>query len=359
MGNFGKHTPFLLTACNHNDKEKNGFTLYSISDRLHFEFDEPFLHKKLFIGSQHGWLTVLDLHCEPTLLNPLTGESISLPSITTFPKVRPHHSVNGNIISYFCRTNYRPESPFLDCTFDECSGEEVTFKKVLLSSNPSISSGNFFAAALVGHVFSHLMIAKPGVGRWNLLQEKEYWYMDIMFCQDNKLICLTNEGAIHEVELKDDDFLITEMAAPFIKDSSDFNMYLALDSAGRILVIYRTYNFITRPETSHVEVFRLIGSKGKKSKWERINSLDGQAIFVGTNALISLRKQDISGEVKPDTIYFTDEWWDLAGDDEEVNWPRDICAYDLMSNSIKPCCPEEHRRCSWPLPVWVHLPNHS
>ncbi|KAJ4751715.1 hypothetical protein LUZ62_086120 [Rhynchospora pubera] len=355
MGNLGKHTPFLLTACSHNDKGKNSFTLYSISDKLHFEFDEPFLHKKLFIGSQHGWLTVLDLHCDPTLLNPLTGESISLPSITTLPEVRPHHSVNGNIVSYFCRANYRLESPFLDCTFDEYSAD-VTFKKVLVSSNPSISSSNFFAAALFGDG-SRLMIAKPGEGRWNLVQEEE-WYKDIMFCQDGKLICLTNEGAIHEIELKDDDFLITETAAPFVDDSSDFNMYLALDSVGRILVIYRTYEFETRPETSLVEVFRLIGSNGEKSKWERINSLDGQAIFVGTNALISLRKQDINREVKADTIYFTDDWWGLAGDDEECN-PRDICAYDLTSNSIKQCCPDEHRRCSWPLPVWIHLPNHS
>ncbi|KAJ4819214.1 hypothetical protein LUZ62_031780 [Rhynchospora pubera] len=239
--------------------------------------------KIVYIGSQHGWLTVLDLHCEPTLLNPLT-------------------------------------------------------------------------AALVGDG-SRLMIAKPGEGRWNLLQEEE-WYKDIMFSQDSKLICLTNEGAIHEIELKDYEFLITEMAAPFVEDNSGFNMHLALDSVGRILVIYRTYEFETRPETSLVEVFRLIGSNGEKSKWERINSLDGQAIFVGTNALISLRKQDINGEVKADTIYFTDDWWGLAGDDEECN-PRDICAYDLTSNSIKPCCPDEHRRCSWPLPVWIHLPNHS
>ncbi|KAJ3703818.1 hypothetical protein LUZ61_007523 [Rhynchospora tenuis] len=353
MAYIGTHAPFLLTACNHHDKENSGFTLYSISNKIHHEFDDPFLHKKLFVGSQYGWVTVLGLHCEPTFLNPLTGESIPLPSITTIPRVRPNHSVNGDIVSYFCRTTYRPESRFEDHAFDHCLISEVTLKKVLISSNPSTSSNNFFAAALVGYD-SKLVVARPGVSRWNLLQE-ENWYMDIKFCHDRKLICLTDEGAIHEVQLKDDDFVITEMAAPFFKDNTDLNMYLAEDCAGSILVIIRRYEFITRLETSDVKVFRLTGGCRKENKWERVKSLDGQAIFVGTNASISLSKQDICGDIKEDTIYFTDEWWSLMGGDEQRISPRDICAYNLISNSIKPCCPYEHRQCTWPLPVWIQL----
>ncbi|KAJ3703819.1 hypothetical protein LUZ61_007524 [Rhynchospora tenuis] len=320
-----------------------------ISDKLQFEFDEPSLHGKLFIGSQYGWLTVLDQHSEPTLLNPWTGELISLPSVTTLPKVRPRHSVNGDICSYFSHTHHRTEYPFDDCAVD---GYDVTFKKVLVSTNPSISSSNFFAAALVGGCQS-LVISRPGESRWNLLREKE-WYMDIMFRQNGKLICLTYEGAIHEVELKDDNFAITEMTAPFIKETIEFNMYLAEDCAGRVHIIYRTYEFETGPETSEVKVFRLA-----ESKWEHVKNLDGQTFFVGTNASISLAKQDICGEIKADTIYFTEEWWDLVGPRDDIDWPRDICSYSLMSDSIEPCCPDEHRQCLWPSPVWIHLPNHT
>ncbi|KAJ4819235.1 hypothetical protein LUZ62_031801 [Rhynchospora pubera] len=354
MANIGTHAPSLLTACNHHDKENSGFTLYSISNKLHLEFDHPFLQEKLFIGSQYGWLTVLDLHCEPTLFNPLTGESISLPSITTLPRVRPNHSVSGDIVSYFFRTTYRPESLFEDCAFEDCL-IEVTFKKVLISSNPSTFSSKFFAAALVGFN-SKLVVSRPGESRWNLLREEER-YMDIMFCQDGKLICLTDKRAILEVELKDDNFVITEMVAPFVKDNTDFNMYLAEDCAGRVLIIIRRYNFTTMPETNDVKVFRLIGCSRKENKWESVKSLDGQAIFVGTNAPISLSKQDVCGDIKEDTIYFTDEWWGYMVGDEERRSPRDICAYNLISNSIEPCCPYDHKQCTWPLPAWVHLLN--
>ncbi|KAJ3701975.1 hypothetical protein LUZ61_005680 [Rhynchospora tenuis] len=324
MANFATNAPFLLTACNHHDKENDGFTLYSPSDKFHLEFDKPFLHGKLFIGSQHDWLIVLDQHCEPTLFNPLTAESMSLPSITTLPKVRPCHSVNSNTVSYFCRTNYRPESPFLDCEFDYCL-TEVAFRKVLISSNPSISSSNYFAAALVDPLFPNLVVARSGENRWNLIP-------------------------LHKEEC--------EISAPFVEDNTAFNMYLAEDFAGRVLVIIRHQDFTTDElVTSDVKVFRLIGGNGEERKWECVENLNGQSIFVGTNASISLAKEDIHGEIKADTIYFTDEWWYFIGSEESKSRPRDICSYNLISKSIKRCCPHEHRRCTWPLPIWIHLSN--
>ncbi|KAJ4766485.1 F-box only protein 7 [Rhynchospora pubera] len=359
MAELATHKLFLLFACKHNDTENSGFVLYSFSDKLRFEFDKPFLHEKFFIGSQHGWLSMLNRHCEPSLLNPLTGESVSLPSFTTLSRIRPHHSANGDIVSYFCRKLCRPQSNFGDRAFFDCLGE-VTFKKILISSNPSTSLSNFFAAALLGYN-SNLVVAKPGASRWKFLQhQEEEWYMDIMFRQDGKLICLTNEGSIHEVELKDDNFVISEMTAPFLKQYID-RAYLAEDCASRVLVIHREYDFTTRPKTCNVKVFGLINGNGKESKLERVKSLGGQAIFVGTNASISLTKQDIRGEIKADTIYFTDEWWewdhDQDEDDVESNWLKNICAYNLMSNSIKPCCPDEHQLCPLPLPIWIHLSN--
>ncbi|KAF3335334.1 putative F-box protein [Carex littledalei] len=363
MANYATHTPYLLTACNHNGKKKSaGFTLYSIPDKVEFEFDEPFLHEKLFIGSQYGWLMVLDQHCEPSLLNPLTGESIMLPSITTLPTVRPCHSISGDIVSYFYRySTIRQDFHFLDYTFDHYL-RQVTFIKVVVSCNPSlVSSNNFVVAALVGYG-SRLVVARPGESRWNLLQEKQ-WYIDIMFRQNGKLLCLTNFGALHEVEFNDagDDFVITEISPQFLKENGRFKLYLAEDCAGRVLTILRKYNFIFFPETDQVKLFRLIVgnniNRSEESKWEQVKDLGGQAIFVGTNASFTLAKHEIHGEIKEDTVYFTDEWWDYATGDEARSWPRDICAYNLTNNSIKPCCPNKHQQCTWPLPVWIHLSN--
>ncbi|XP_078148669.1 uncharacterized protein LOC144544139 [Carex rostrata] len=199
-------TPYLLIACNHNNVKSNRFTLYNASNKIHFEFDAPFLHEKLFIGSQYGFVAILDQYSEPSLFNPLTGEIISLPSITTIHTVRPCRSANDNLVSYFyrvCITN--SESPFERYTFEHFR-DIILFEKIIISSNPSISSSGFVAAALIG---ANLAIAMPGKGRWNI-QDNEC-YMDIMFCQNGTLICSTYEGAIHEIKFKNGDFFIKEI----------------------------------------------------------------------------------------------------------------------------------------------------
>lgn len=58
--------------------------------------------------------------------------------------------------------------------------------------------------------------------------------------------------------------------------------------------------------------------------------------FVGTNAAFSVKKEDIRGELKPDTVYFTNDWWIVACD-EIKHSPRDICAYNLTDDSMELC----------------------
>lgn len=152
-------------------------------------------------------------------------------------------------------------------------------------------------AALVGYS-SRLVVARPGESRWNLLQEKQ-WDIDIMFRQNGKLLCLTNFGALHEVEFHDagDDFVITEISAQFLKENGMFKLYLAEDCAGRVLTILRKYDFISFPETNEVKLFRLIvGNDINRSEeiniWELVKELDGEAIFVGTK-MLQLRLQNM------------------------------------------------------------------
>ncbi|KAF3321890.1 hypothetical protein FCM35_KLT14106 [Carex littledalei] len=152
-------------------------TIRDYLENFHFEFDSTFLREKLFIGSQYGFVAVLDQYSEPSLFNPpLTGDIISLPSITTVQTVRPFRSANGYLVSYlYCVCITNPESPFERYAFEHFQ-DIILFQKIMVSSNPSISSSSFVAAALIG---PNLAIAMPGKGRWNLLERK--CYMDIMF----------------------------------------------------------------------------------------------------------------------------------------------------------------------------------
>lgn len=80
------------------------------------------------------------------------------------------------------------------------------------------------------------------------------------------------------------------MSAPFLWEKYKFNLYLAEDCAGRILIILRRYDYITSLNTSDVKVFRFIGGNEEESQWEHVKNLDEQAMFVGTNASVWLEK---------------------------------------------------------------------
>lgn len=69
-----------------------------------------------------------------------------------------------------------------------------------------------------------------------------------------------------------DDFVITEMSAPLLKENCQFNLYLAEDCAGRVLIILRKYDYITCPETYEVMVFKLVGGNREETEWKRVKS---------------------------------------------------------------------------------------
>lgn len=67
-----------------------------------------------------------------------------------------------------------------------------------------------------------------------------------MFRQNGTLICSTFEGAIHEIKLEDDDFLINEISAPFIKDYPQ-KIYLSENCSGSTFIITRGLGILDAP----------------------------------------------------------------------------------------------------------------
>ena len=69
-----QQTPYLCIA------EKKAYTL---------TLPDPPICTRDIIGSSYGWIITADERCELHLVNPITGEQIALPSVSTIEQVKP------------------------------------------------------------------------------------------------------------------------------------------------------------------------------------------------------------------------------------------------------------------------------
>lgn len=264
---------------------------------------------KKFIGCQYGWLAVTDAYCEPSLFNVLTNESISLPSISTLPNVHPMFSIDGSLDFYRHHYQMHSGAPFEEDTLDFFC-RIVTFSKLVISSDPSLSTGGFVVAALFYYP-ERIVYARPEEGRWKFLDDDER-YVDLVFCQDGTLLALTYLGAVYRFELLEDgDFAKTEVSPPFATIYSDNRKYLVEDSDQGLLQIWREYSYDDdTPETCEIQVLRLLTNTEGNKKWEPVPNLHDKAIFIGIG-ITKLLSADLHHMIRPNCVYFTDDWWDL------------------------------------------------
>ncbi|XP_078151880.1 putative F-box protein At2g04810 [Carex rostrata] len=350
------NAPYLLLPKN-NKKDGSAtdcFYFVSASGGTVDEHSIPALHDKRFIGCQYGWLAIIDAYCEPSLFNVLTSESISLPSIFTLPDIRPTFSLDGSLVFYWRRYKVHSDVvPFEKEPLDYLC-EIVTFSKLVLSSNPSLSTGGFVVAALFNYP-EYIAYTMPGLGRWKFLDYDER-YVDLVFCQDGTLLGLTYLGAVYRFQLiEDGDFVKNEISSPFASVYSDNHKYLIQDSNGGFMQIWREYNYEDdTSETCEIKVLKLLTDMEGNKKWETILNLEDKAIFVGTG-ITNLISTKLYPMIKPNCIYFTDDCWDLLGADYLRTKMRDIGVYNMKDSAFEECCPRELRDCAWPLPIWVHL----
>ncbi|XP_010909848.1 F-box protein At2g05970-like [Elaeis guineensis] len=77
--------PWLMLSDSKRDPDTRCF--FSRPDQKMYEIQLPEIHGRLCVGSSEGWLITVDEISELHALNPLTGASLALPSVTTLPNV--------------------------------------------------------------------------------------------------------------------------------------------------------------------------------------------------------------------------------------------------------------------------------
>ncbi|KAG1359721.1 putative F-box protein [Cocos nucifera] len=163
--------PWLMLSDGTRDPDSHRF--YSFRHQKMYKIHLPEIHGRLCIRSFEGWLITVDEISELHALNPLTGASLALPSITTttFPSVAGAvRDSDGRIIDYVVRV------------FDVLRAVESMrmcyYCKAILHTS-SAGSGH---TAVVIYEYNDLAFTHAGDESWTVLEPPlPAMFVDIIF----------------------------------------------------------------------------------------------------------------------------------------------------------------------------------
>ncbi|KAL3629340.1 hypothetical protein CASFOL_026562 [Castilleja foliolosa] len=336
---------------------KMTYKFYSLFDnkvQTHSPIDEIREFRLTCRGSSHGWLALLGPRNEGFFLyNPITRRHIKLPSIFNLPKL-PHDQ------------GMRETSP--------TTWRDV--KKLILTCSPDEDEENCRAVIING--FGHMLaLCCPGKSKeWTMMRDEKRGdraYEDCVYSTSRKLLYgLTNSSGLEIWDLKDPS---SPKLIKVDKGNSSYpsfevflwcmclyREFLVVAGEDLLLVVQHTmdtvgpdgscYNDIDerqrldnpRHMTIRFDVFKHDPEKGRFKFVDSSSSLGGFAIFVGQHHDAVAIPATQFPELKPDSIYFTDGYWegpldgyDSNDDNDERFDGRDIGIYSYRDKTVSEC----------------------
>ncbi|KAL6654844.1 hypothetical protein ACP70R_008309 [Stipagrostis hirtigluma subsp. patula] len=174
-----QQTPCLLYTSESTSARAVG--LYSLADQKAYTLTlpDPPIRSRHVIGSSYGWIVTADERCNLHLVNPITGEQITLPSVTTIEQVKPIFDDTGAVCKYeyswYTGEGMVAENPL--SIFVPSELRDYLFHKAFLSSDPS--TGDYFVV-LLHNPHRQLSFARAGDNKWTWLPPHSY-YEDCLF----------------------------------------------------------------------------------------------------------------------------------------------------------------------------------
>ncbi|XP_060199887.1 F-box protein SKIP23-like [Lycium barbarum] len=342
--------PWLMLPKNRSNLRGTGF-FNLVNNKLHFlSLPEASNHRRRRCGSSNGWLIIVDESPLIFMINPITKVTFNLPPVTEFPNV-----VN---FDFYCVGR--------EYTVRSLGGEVYTrslkemrdsfIRKVVISNSPS-RDPNFIAMVILNET-GELAYCKNGENSWRFIDDARFYAEDVIYF-DGLFYAVHKSGEIAVCDLSGGSPSVSFIETPrqigsdmqyLVKTNDELLLVtrfleLDIDAAYHQLdVVYKTVEF---------RVFRL---DLDGPKWEIMNSLGDNMLFLGENSSLALLASDFPG-CEGNRIYFTDDYCEANYDG--VNGNHDLGYYNLEDGSIEAlsCYPRNsHSMLRWPPPIWF-TPN--
>ncbi|CAN6381551.1 unnamed protein product [Urochloa humidicola] len=369
-----KHCKLQQTPCLLYTSESIGdraMGLYSLAEKKSYTLTlpEPPIRSREIIGSSFGWIITADEMSELQLVNPITGDQIDLPSVTTIEQVEPIFDGSGTLCNYeysWYTAEYRISDKLSILGLGEL--RDYLFDKAFLSSDPSM--GDYFVV-LIHNPHSQLSFVRAGDDEWTWLPPNTS-YEDCRF-HGGLLYATTAFGEIHEFDLGAP-FVLRKVVLDKVKISASNRMYIVEAPSGELLQIERScfekedeynseyeydseyeYNSVLEQskvpkKTTRIKVYKV--ELASENHVVEVNTLGENVLFIGRNQSLCLCAKEYP-QLKPNHAYITDDDYlsltfskdsrrDIGEFDLENNMNMEIVSPQLWSNS--------------PTPVWL-VPN--
>ncbi|XP_071675962.1 putative F-box protein At2g33190 [Lolium perenne] len=355
---LGKHkqsqTPCLLYTS--ESAGENVACLYSLVEKRVYKLNlpEPAIRSRFLIGSSLGLLVTVDDRSEMHLVNPITGEQIALPSVTTMKHVKPICNDSGAVHKYEY-TRDSAKQAFSTSIYALCALRESFYFKSLVFYDDT-SSGRFIVV-LIHEPFGQLSFARVGDDKWTWLPPHDD-YQDCTY-KDGLLYAVTKRAEIHAFDLSGPAVTMEIIRGVDVDLDLDC-VYIVQAPWGGLLLVSRLIEIedpddeeadteIPLPKyTVEIKLYKVdVGTM----KLVETDCLPGYVLFLGHNHSLCLSAKEYPS-LKGNHAYFTDDDEYITG---RKSCRRDIGVVDLGSNSKKDLVPPQLWS-NWPAPVWI-TPN--
>ncbi|CAN6363209.1 unnamed protein product [Urochloa humidicola] len=359
-----QQTPCLLYITESTDAREAG--MYSLAEKKAYTLTlpDPPIRSRYIIGSSFGWIITADERSELHLLNPITGEQIALPSVTTIEQVKPVFDDEGAVCNYeywwYTGEDVISDTPSV---FPLSELRDFLFYKAFLSSDPS--TGGYFVV-LIHNPRWQLSFSRAGDDKWTWLPP-HIFYEDCLF-KEGLLYASTKIGEIHTFNLGAP-AVTQKVFLDKVKDLYFERIYIVQGSCGELLQIWRSdavphgddedesdsdleLELDHDKHVSNTSAVTIHKVEPTSKKIVKISSLGQNVLFLGHNQSLCLHAEEYP-QLKANHVYFTDdEYIYTAG---FKNNRRDIGVFDLENNSSEEITTPQ-LWCNWPTPVWL-IPN--
>ncbi|KAG2615858.1 hypothetical protein PVAP13_3NG057131 [Panicum virgatum] len=353
-----QQTPCLLYTSESAGSKAVG--LYSLAEKKAYTLTlpDPPICTRDILGSSYGWISTADERCELHLVNPINGEQIALPSVSTIEQVKPIFDDTGDI----CKYEYSWYAGEGTSILVPSELRDFLLYKAFLSSDPS--TGDYFVV-LIHNPRSQLSFARAGDDKWTWLPPHNL-YEDCLF-QDGLLYASTSLGEIHAFDL------VAPASARKIVADSRFSIsdriYIVQAPCGELMQVWRSdtfpledeedeYDSELEPELDHeadqsnTNTIKLYSVNLTSKELVEVNTLGEYVLFIGRNQSLCLSAKDYT-QLETNHAYFTDDnYIDISF---YKNDRRDIGVFNLENNSQKEIVSPQLWSNS-PTPVWL-IPN--